>query len=220
VLLDAVAAELAHPDPASVVAGQDPDPVTTAVASGFGSWSEKPFAAIVLVAFLACGMSAQSLTARTVFSLARDGVLPGSRPLRVVDARHVPIGAVVLTTVVACLGLLLGLNSAAVGSLITFGTAAIYMTFFLIALAALLARTRGRWVPGGHVQLGRRGLVFNVLAVGWLAFETVNIAWPRRSLAPPGAPDYQVWAAPLFLAAVGVLGFAYLFAARPHRRLG
>ena len=104
VLLDAVAAALAHPDPASVVAGQDPDPVTTAVASGFGSWSEKPFAAIVLVAFLACGMSAQSLTARTVFSLARDGVLPGSRPLRVVDARHVPIGAVVLTTVVACLG--------------------------------------------------------------------------------------------------------------------
>ncbi len=220
VLLDAVAAALAHPDPASVVAGQDPDPVTTAVASGFGSWSEKPFAAIVLVAFLACGMSAQSLTARTVFSLARDGVLPGSRPLRVVDARHVPIGAVVLTTVVACLGLLLGLNSAAVGSLITFGTAAIYLTFFLIALAALLARTRGRWVPGGHVQLGRRGLVFNVLAVGWLAFETVNIAWPRRSLAPPGAPDYQVWAAPLFLGAVGVLGFAYLFAARPHRRLG
>jgi amino acid transporter len=131
----------------------------------------------------------------------------------------VPIGAVVLTTVVACLGLLLGLNSAAVGSLIAFGTAAIYMTFFLIAVAALTARTRGRWVPGGRVQLGRRGLVLNALAVVWLGFETVNIAWPRRSLAPPGAPDYQVWAAPLFLGAVGVLGLAYLFAARPHRRL-
>lgn len=218
VLLDAVAATLAHPDPAAIVAGEDPDPVTTAVASGFGSWSEKPFAAVVLVAFLACGMSAQSLTARTVFSLARDGALPASRALRAVDARQVPIGAVVLTTVVACLGLLLGLNSAAVGSLITFGTAAIYMAFFLIALAALLARTRGRWVPGGHIQLGRRGLVLNALAVGWLAFETVNIAWPRRSLAPPGAPGYQVWAAPLFLSAVGVLGLAYLVLARPHRR--
>src|SRR4051812_33726862 len=55
----------------------------------------------------------------------------------IVDARRVPIGAVALTTVVACLGLLLGLNSAAVGSLIAFGTAAIYLTFFLIALAAL-----------------------------------------------------------------------------------
>jgi amino acid transporter len=220
VLLDAVAATLAHPDPASVVAGEDPDPVATAVASGFGSWSAKPFAAIVLVAFLACGMSAQALTARTVFSLARDGVLPASRPLRAVDRRRVPIGAVALTTVVACLGLLLGLNSAAVGSLITFGTAAIYLTFFLIALAALIARVSGRWVPHGSVRFGRWGMVLNMLAVAWLAFETVNIAWPRRSLAPPGAPDYQVWAAPLFVGAVAVLGLAYLATARPHRRAG
>jgi amino acid transporter len=220
VLLDAVAATLAHPDPAAVVAGKDADPVTTAVASGFGSWSEKPFAAIVLIAFLACGMSAQALTARSVFSLARDGALPGSHALRRVDARRVPIGAVVLTTVVACLGLLLGLNSAAVGSLIAFGTAAIYLTFFLIALAALTARMRGSWVPSGRIRLGRRGTVLNVLAVGWLAFETANIAWPRRSLAPPGAPAYQVWAAPLFLGAISVLGVAYLLVARPHQRAG
>ena len=77
VILNAVAAELAHPDPASVVAGEDVDPVTTAVVSSFGSWSTKPFAAVVLVAFLACGMAAQSLTARTIYSVARDGVLPG-----------------------------------------------------------------------------------------------------------------------------------------------
>jgi amino acid transporter len=211
VILNAVAATLAHPDPASVVAGEDPDPVATAVANGFGSWSEKPFAALVLVAFLACGMAAQALTARTVYSLSRDGVLPGSRSLRVVDRRRVPIGAVVLTTVVACLGLLLGLNSAAVGSLITFGTAAIYLTFFLIALAALIARVGGRWV-------GRRAATLNALAVAWLAFETVNIAWPRRSLAPPGAPSYQVWAAPLFIGAVTVVGLLYLAVARPHRR--
>jgi amino acid transporter len=124
----------------------------------------------------------------------------------------VPIGAVVLTTVVACLGLLLGLNSAAVGSLITFGTAAIYLTFFMIALAALIARVSGRWV-------GRRAATLNALAVAWLAFETVNIAWPRRSLAPPDAPDYQVWAAPLFIGAVCLFGLIYLVVARPDRRV-
>jgi hypothetical protein len=52
------------------------------------------------------------------------------------------------------------------------------------------------------------GVVVNALAVAWLAFETVNIAWPRESLAPPGAPDYQVWAAPLVLALIGALGWA------------
>ena len=45
--------------------------------ASFGSWSDKPFAAVVLVAFLACGMAAQALTARTIYSIARDDVLPG-----------------------------------------------------------------------------------------------------------------------------------------------
>jgi amino acid transporter len=153
------------------------------------------------------------------YSVARDGVLPGSSFLRLVDRRQVPIGAIVVTTAIACAGLLLGLESTAIGSLITFGTAAIYVSFLLLATAALVARLRGRWRPGGHVRLGRWGLVLNVLAVAWLAFETVNIAWPRTALAPPGAPWYQVWAAPLVLAAIGAAGLAYLAAARPDRKI-
>lgn len=219
VILNAVAATLAHPDPAGVVAGEDLDPVTTAVVTSFGSWSTKPFAAVVLVAFLACGMAAQALTARTMYSIARDGTLPASRFLRAVDRRRAPIGAILVTSAIACLGLLLGLDSAAVGSLIAFGTAAIYFAFLLIALAALIARLRGTWRPAGRIQLGRLGLVVNVLAVAWLAFETVNIAWPRESLAPLGAPVYQVWAAPLVLALIAAVGLAYLLLAKPQRRL-
>ena len=217
VILNAVAATLAHPDPASVVAGEDLDPVTTAVVTSFGSWSSKPFAAVVLIAFLACGMAAQALTARTMYSVARDGALPGSGFLRRVDRRRVPIGAIVVTAVIACPGLLLGLHSAAVGSLITFGTAGIYVAFLLIALAALIARVRGTWKPAGRVQLGRMGVVINALAVLWLAFESVNIAWPRESLAPPDAPVYQVWAAPLVLALITAVGLAYLLLAKPQR---
>lgn len=219
VILNAFAATLAHPNPADIVAGRDIDPVATAVVTSFGSWSSKPFAAVVLVAFLACGMAAQALTARTIYSIARDGVLPASRFLRSVDRRQAPIGAIAATTAVACLALLLGLRSAAVGSLIAFGTAAIYVAFFLVALAALIARVRGTWVPAGQVQLGRAGVVVNALAVVWLAFETVNIAWPRTSLAPPGAPAYQVWAAPIVLALIAAVGLSYLAIAKPHRKL-
>jgi amino acid transporter len=219
VILNAFAATLAHPNPADIVAGRDVDPVATSVVSSFGSWSAKPFAAVVLVAFLACGMAAQALTARTIYSIARDGVLPASRFLRRVDRRQAPIGAIAATTAVACLALLLGLRSAAVGSLIAFGTAAIYVAFLLVALAALIARVRGTWVPAGRVQLGRAGVVVNSLAVVWLAFETVNIAWPRTSLAPPGAPAYQVWAAPIVLALIAAVGLAYLVIAKPHRQL-
>jgi hypothetical protein len=62
-------------------------------------------------------------------------------------------------------------------------------------------------------------VVVNALAVAWLAFETVNIAWPRESLAPPGAPDYQVWAAPLVLALIAAVGAAYLALSKPQARL-
>ncbi len=220
VMLNAVATALAHPDPRAVVRGGDGDPVTTAVISSFGSWSEKPFAAVVLVAFISCGIAAQSLTARTMYSIARDGVLPGARYLRRVDARRTPVGGVVATAVVGCAGLLLALDSTAIGSIIAFGTAAIYLSFLLTAIAALVARLRGTWRPTSHVQLGRFGTAVNVLAVAWLAFETVNIAWPRASLAPPGAPFHQVWAAPMLLAAITVTGLAYLVLVKPHRAVG
>ena len=214
--------EAAYPELVTpvIVAGRDADPVQTAVVASFGAWSEKPFTVVVLAAFLACGIAAQSLTARAIYSIARDDVLPGSRYLRSVDRRRSPVGAIVVTAVVACLGLLLGLNSAAVGSLIAFGTAAIYVAFLLVALAALIARVRGSWVPAGRMRMGRRtGLAVNAAAVAWLAFETVNIAWPRASLAPPDAPAYQVWAAPLLLVTIAIAGAGYLVVARPHRKL-
>ena len=219
VILNAFAVSLAHPEPAAVVAGRDADPVTTSVVSSFGSWSAKPFAAVVLVAFLACGTAAQALTARTIFSVARDDVLPASRLLRRVGGRGAPVAAIAVTAVAACVGLLLGLDSAAVGSLIAFGTAGIYVAFLLVALAALVARVRGTWVPAGRVRRGRLGLTVNALAVAWLGFETVNIAWPRSSLAPPGAPGYQVWAPVIVLAVIGLVGLTYLLVARPQRRL-
>jgi amino acid transporter len=219
VILDAAAITLAHPQPSTIVSGEDVDPVATTIAGSFGTWSDRPFAGLVLVAFLACGIAAQALTARMMFSVARDGVLPASRFLASVDRRGTPVGAVVATAVIACLGLLLGLHSAAVGSLIAFGTAAIYVSFLMIALAALIARLRGTWKPARGRGMRRAGTIVNALAVVWLAFETVNIAWPRESLAPPGAPAYQVWAAPLVLAAIAVVGAGYLLVARPHLRL-
>lgn len=219
VILNALAVMLAHPDLPAVVAGEDADPVGTAAVTALGGWAEKPFAAVVLTAFLACGMAAQGATARAIYSIARDGVLPAAGMLRRVDRRGVPMGAIATTAVIASLGLLLGLDTAAVGSLIAFGTAAIYVAFLLIALAALIARVRGTWVPAGAVRLGRAGLAVNALAVAWLGFEAVNIAWPRESLAPPDAPVYQIWAAPIVLAAIAFAGVIYLVAAKPHRRL-
>ena len=211
VILNAFATTLAHPDPAAVAAGQDIDPVSTAVVASFGDWSSKPFAAIVLVAFLACGMAAQGATARGIYSMARDGVLPGSR---LAAPRRPPPGADRRDR-----------------------------RRHADRLGRPAARPRGdrdrqpdhvrhrgdlRFVPAdrrsrhcsraGRASCRARGWSSTSLAVAWLAFETVNIAWPRASLAPLGAPWYQVWAAPMVVAAITVIGLAYLVLARPTVR--
>ena len=53
----------------------------------------------------------------------------------------------------------------------------------------------------------------------WLVFEAINVAWPREMLAPPGAPWFQVWAVVVVFSALALFGLAYLFIAKPHRRI-
>jgi hypothetical protein len=96
----------------------------------------------------------------------------------------------------------------------------IYLVFFLIALAALVARLRGTWSRARAGRSRRFGLpaLVNLLAVLWQGFEFVNVAWPRSVLAPAGAPWYQVWAAPLVTCFVTLTGLAYLLTSSPQRR--
>ncbi|MHA6763467.1 APC family permease [Streptacidiphilus sp. PAMC 29251] len=219
VILNAVAVELAHPDPAAVIAGQDLDPVTTAVVSNFGGWAAKPFVVVVLISFTACLMASQGGAARGLYSLARDEVFPFSRQVRKVNRHKAPIGGLVAATAVSCAALPLGLNSSAMGTLITFGSAATFVPFFLLTAVALSARLRGRWTPSGAVSYGRFGTLLNALAVLWTGFEVVNICWPRAILAPVGAPWYQVWGALLGVGLVTGAGGLYLLARRPDRRM-
>lgn len=220
VMLTAFAVTLSFKDPAALVSGQVIDPVTPAVSDAFGRWAERPFVAIVLIAFVACVVSVQTYIGRAIFGMARDGILPGSGLLRRVDKRKVPMAAMLCSTLLASLGLILGLNATAVGTLIAFGSGGFFFVFLIVTTSALYARLSGRWDPAkGALQLGRKGLAVNWLAVFWLLFEAVNVAWPRELLAPPGAPWFQVWAVVLVFSALALFGLTYLALAKPHRRI-
>lgn len=208
VVLVAAAITLASSDLSSVTSGAIADPVTAAVIQSFGAWAERPFYAIVVTTFLACIVSMQAYTGRIVFGLARDGVLPGQQLAKVSKSSKVPVAAMVLVTVVAGFALLLGLNDKAIGTMISFGTMGLYVTFLLVISAALYARATGRWAPNGAFRTGRLGYGVNIVAFVWLAFETANIAWPRPELAPPGASTLLVWA-PLSIFAL--ISIAVLF---------
>ncbi|WP_433826711.1 APC family permease [Actinoplanes sp. CA-015351] len=220
VLLNAAAISLSHPDLGAVQAGADTDPITTAVAANFGAWSDKPFVVTVLIAFAACGLAANAMASRLVWSIARDDVLPGSRFLAKVGGRNdVPTTAILSVGVLACAGLLLALNSNAIATLIGYGTGGIYLTFLLVAVAALIGQLHGTWVPDGTPARRRTVLTVTALAVAWLAFQTVNIAWPREILNVPGAGWYLIWATPLVCAFILIAGIVYFLVAKPTRRI-
>lgn len=220
VMLTTFAVTLSVPDLQGAVDGKVIDPVTASVTGGLGAWSEKPFVAIVLISFIACVIAIQTYLGRAVFSMGRDNMLPGSRALRYINKRRVPVGSMFTVTVLAAIGLCLGLNASAAGTLITFGTGGFFIIYLIVASVALYARLSGRWKPQeGKFSLGRWGLVINIVAVAWLIFETVNIAWPRVEFAPPGAPFIQVWAVVVVFAGAAVVGILYMLIAKPQARI-
>ena len=221
VMLTAFAVTLSYTDTAALVSGQVIDPVTPAVVDAFGAWTERPFVAVVLVAFIACVVSVQTYIGRAVFGMARDNILPASALLRRVDKRKVPFAAMVFSTLFASFGLALGLNATAVGTLIAFGSGGFFFVFLIVVTCALLARLNGTWkVEPGTFSLGRWGITVNVAAFVWLVFESINVAWPREALAPPDAPWFQVWAVILVFSSLALLGLIYLFWAKPYQRAG
>jgi amino acid transporter len=219
IILNSIAIGLSFDDTQAVMSGEVLDPVTPAVVDAFGSWAEKPFELVVLAAFVACGIAVQATATRVLFSLSRDRMLPMSGVLSRVGGRQVPLGALAVASVVSACGLLFGLNARAVNTLITFGSGGYYITFWLVCAAALYARLSGRWVPAGRFSLGRFALPVNIVAVAWLTFEAINIAWPRTVLAVPGAKFYQVWAIVLIFGVLSVIGLIYVLITRPQDRI-
>ncbi|MHC1560745.1 APC family permease [Actinomycetospora sp. C-140] len=209
-LLAAVALVLATPDIGALISGADGDPVSGAVVAGLGEWAATPFLAVVVIAFVACGIAVQGSTVRVVFSFARDGMLPLSQVWRRVSPRtRSPIYAVLLVAVLSSLAFV---YANVLPVLVAFATGAYYLGF-LTPVGALLYR----WFKdrdGGPIALGALGVALTITATVWLVFELVNIAWPRGA----DLPWWQVYAFPLGLVFFGLVGLAYFVAARPDRR--
>jgi len=209
VLFNSASLILAFDHDTLVSTSKTADPVTPLIAESFGGWVEKPFSAIVMIAFLACGASVVKYTSRIVYSMSREGNMPSL--LSHVTADKTPRNAVLFTVTMAGLGLLLGLNDGAVATVIAFGTGGLYAMFAMTTGVGLFTRLTGRWNPAlGELKLGVWGLVVNTLAFAWSVFELINIAWPRSYAVSADAPWWQLWAIPLVLGSILGVTTAYI----------
>jgi amino acid transporter len=206
---------LAIPDIGAVISGKDKDPIVTLLRAAMGETGFRAVIVVVLVSFISCLLSLQAAASRLVFAYARDQMIFGSKYLsRMSPGHHVPATALVVMGAIPALIALSALwLQDAIATIISFAAIGIYVSFQMIVLAALLARSRG-WTPAGPYRLGAWGWPVNLLALAYGVAAIVNILWPRS----PNDPWFVNYAMLVTTAGVLALGGLYMVIARPYER--
>jgi amino acid transporter len=136
--------------------------------------------ALVMVAMAAmwfCGLSSVTSNSRMLFAFARDGGLPFSRALASVSPRFKTPHVAVWVSAAMALGVALWAD--AYSAMVALSTIALYASYGLPILFALLSQKRafGPWT------MGRRSRAVNIFAVCWIAACMVLFVLPPNQLA-------------------------------------
>jgi urea carboxylase system permease len=181
--------------------------ITSALDSTLG----RALLAVVAISIVSACLAIQNSASRVMFSMARDGRLPGARLLaRVNPQTGTPIITGVAVGVLAIAVLLINLgNPAAFAAVTSTSVVIVYLAYLLVTVPALRARLR-RGLPQprpGGFSLGRWGLPVNLFAVVYGAAMMVNIAWPRQAMYDPAGTSWVLqYLALLFVVALVVVG--------------
>jgi amino acid transporter len=204
VMYSAAAVILAIPDLTAVLTAQNGDPVSATLTAQLGSSIAKPLLLMFVIGFMSACLAVQSAVSRAVYGMARDRALPGAEFLaKLAGPERMPIRAIGLTAVVAAVFLLFA-GSDLYNVLVNFSVMGPYIAFAVPVFAAALTRLAGRWVPGVF-SLGRWGAPVTYAAAAWLAFEVINVLWPRTQ---PGQPWFVNWSMVISLVSLGIVGVA------------
>ncbi|MFE7213987.1 APC family permease [Streptomyces sp. NPDC057611] len=202
VMYSAAAVILAIPDLTKVLTDQSGDPVAQTLTAQLGSGIAKPLLIMFVIGFVSAFLAVQSAVSRAVYGMARDKALPGATFLsKLTGSERMPIRSIGLTAVVAAIFLLFA-GSDLYNILVNFSVLGPYLAFAVPVFAAALARLTGKWRPGAF-SLGRWGAPVTYTAAVWLAFEVINVLWPRTQA---GQPWFINWSMVISLVALGVIG--------------
>ncbi|KAI9681159.1 MAG: hypothetical protein M1817_002441 [Caeruleum heppii] len=134
---------------------------------------------LILGILFFAGVGALTAASRCTYAFARDGAIPGSRLWRRVDHRFdVPIGGIILSTVVDCLlGLIYFGSTAAFNSFTGVATICLSTSYGIPILVSVL---RGRvLVRHSTFSLGPRfGFIINIATLCWITLAIVLFCMP------------------------------------------
>lgn len=175
----------------------------------------------VAVAVFACTLAIQTSGSRMMYSMARQRALPFSRYLAKVSSRT---GTPIVTSIVvgagAVIALLTNIGQVALfTALSSICIAMLYLAYLGVTVPLLVRRIQG-WTKDKEsgvdedgkrlFSMGRWAIPINAIAVVFQVLMVINLAWPRAEIYDlTGHSWWLQWSAPLFIAAVLLLGGAY-----------
>ena len=168
---------VAIPDSATI--GSAEVPLAEISTYWLGSGLTSVFLLVVVFSMFALTVVAAAASARLIYAMARDNMLPGSKLLRGVSVgRQTPLPALV-TSLVICLALMTYgyLNGNAFGTLVGATALVPYVVYFLTVLAYGARRHRLDRLPGAF-HLGQWAMPVFVLAVIWLLTALAALILP------------------------------------------
>jgi amino acid transporter len=129
---------------------------------------------IVFISIYACGLINLAAISRLVFSLSRDGVLPGSRAMVRLNGNKSPVTSLTVCTVIACLFVLVAKAESIITSV---GSLSDFTMYFLVIVAGLAA-TKKLAAPDGSFSLGRWFRPIAYVSLAWLVIAVVALSVP------------------------------------------
>lgn len=161
-----------------VVAATD-NPFVSVVRTALGARGDR-LVWVAMVAMWFCGLASVTSSSRMLWAFARDGGTPFAAQVARVSPRFRSPHVAVWVSVVAAGGV--AAFAKALAAMTALSTIALYASYVLPIVYAMLARRDGR-LARGPFSLGRFSGVVNGVAVGWVLVVTVLFVIPPNQLA-------------------------------------
>ena len=170
----------------------------------FAGWLADLFLVIVLIAIFVCSLSIQAATARLLFAMSRDRMLPEKGFFgKVNPSTKTPVRSAIFVAIF-CVAVLLYQDQ--VARVIAWATVGVYVVYQMVVWASVYARSKGWPKEKAYFNLGGWGWLVSILAIVYGVFMIINLSWPRL----PDAPWLDNWLVPfslLVILAVGLIVF-------------
>jgi urea carboxylase system permease len=202
----------------AIDAGGLPYIVKTVLGNGLGD----VFLVCSAIAITVCALAVHTAGIRIMFTMARDGRLPFSSAIaRVSGKSKTPVIPALFIGIITLVLLVINIGNQRVFLILTsVAIIMFYIPYMCVTVPLLIRRIRGQWPTpqhGRYFNLGRWGVLVNVVAVLYQTAVVINLAWPRPDVYGKDHWYFQ-YGAFVFVGGIALVGGIY-YAVRHHGRL-